>query len=150
MKKFFIALTALLLMLLCACTPVKATPYSTELADKLVANGAFSEPLEPLDREMAEYIYRLDGSSSALTDLRCYRSAGATCEEVAVLIFSNEAAAKQATAELSDYVAEQVETSRTYRPAEVPKLEKAWVSQRDNTILLLVAANRTVAENLIE
>lgn len=97
-------------------------------------------------------LYGLEDAGIApelLTDLRAYRSAGATCEEVAVFLFSEETAAQAALNTLQFYLDTQIQTNKDYRPAEVPKLEQALLERRDTTVLLLVATNYEAAYELL-
>ena len=140
MKRLTALLCALILCLLCACGGA-AAPYSPDLVDKFLEHDVFSEPLEPLDAEIACLIYQLDPEQVQLTDLRALRSAGATCEEIAVLIFETEADASTARSALEGYLAARLEDCRDYMPDQVPKLEHAILSQHTNTILLAVTAD---------
>lgn len=122
------------------------------LTDSLLTSDAFSEPLEELEAEIAWMLYGLEDAGIApelLTDLRAYRSAGATCEEVAVLLFSEETAAQTALNTLQFYLDAQIQTNKDYRPAEVPKLDQALLERRDTTVLLLVANNYEAAHKLL-
>lgn len=138
MKRLTALFCAAALCLLCACGTV-AQPFSPNLVDKLLEGGVFSEPLEPLDPEIACFLYQLDPEQTNLTDLRAHRSSGATCEEVAVLTFQTEADAAAALPVLSGYLAARLTDCRDYMPNQVPKLEHADLTQRGNSILLLVA-----------
>ena len=63
--------------------------YSAGLVTKLVEAGAFSEELEELDADTAFLLYRLADSGLERADMKectVLRSAGATCEEGAVLV----------------------------------------------------------------
>lgn len=119
-----------------------APAYDTTRLQAMVDAGAFSEELEELDGDTAFALYRLADyglSREDLTDCAVLRSAGATCEEGAVLIWKTQDQAKQATQALADYIQGQIESNRDYRPGEIPKLEKALIDCRENTLLLAVA-----------
>ena len=144
--KWIAALLALAALLsLCSCqTKSAADPsgYSIEAVNLMAEEGAFSEELEPLDGETAFLLYRLGDyglEQNALTDCAVLRSAGATCEEGAVLIWQSEDQAVQAKQALEDYIQNQIDANVDYRPAEIPKLENALVSQVGNTVLMAVA-----------
>lgn len=139
MKRLTALLCAFSLCLLCACGSRSAQPFSTDLVDKLLESDVFSEPLEPLEDEIACFVYQLDAEQSNLTDLKAYRSSGATCEEVALFIFADETAAQTAANILDLYVAGQIQANKDYRPAEIPKLEQAFLERRGTTVLLMVA-----------
>lgn len=148
-------LTAALLALAClfslaACGKKDADPagYTLEALDLMTKEGAFSEELEELDADTAFALYRLADwglSREDLTDCKVLRSAGATCEEGAVLLWRTEEQAVQAKEALEDYIQGQIDANVDYRPAEIPKLEGARVSQVGGTVLMVVAADMTAA-----
>ena len=78
------------------------------------------------------------------------RSAGATCEEAAVLILDSEDAAQTAMTALDSYLQKQIDTNKDYRPEEIPKLESAWTSARENTVLLVVAEDVNAAMDAVK
>lgn len=148
MKRFSALLCALALCLLCACGTQTDQPYPPSLTSTLLEADVFSEPLEPLDQEIACLLYQLDGEQFNLTDLQAHRSAGATYEEVAVLTFQTEADASAALSTMKVYVAARLADCRSYMPDQAPKLEHAILDQRANSILLVVAADWTAAAEL--
>ncbi len=146
MKRFFSLTLALALILgLTACGGKEndASPlYSTSHVEAMAKAGAFSEELEELDADTAFALYKLADYGLAredLTDCAVLRSAGATCEEGAVLVFTGADKAETAQGALKDYVQSQIEANTDYRPAEIPKLEEALVDRRGETLLLAVA-----------
>lgn len=147
MKRLTTLLCAIALCLLCACGG-SASPYTPDFVDRFLEGDVFSEPLEPLDDEIACFIYQLDPEQANLTDLRAYRSSGATCEEVAVLTFETKADASAALSTLEAYLATRQADCQDYMPDQVPKLEHAILSQHTNTILLVVAADWVTAISL--
>ena len=152
MKRFFSLLILLLIPALSACSSAAVQPYETLLADNMLDSGAFSETLAPLDADVLWTVYGLGDSGlkrEALTDARSYRSTGATCEEVSVLLFIDEASAQAAEKVLKDYLTGQIASNRDYRPAELPKLEKAVIRRRDHSLVMLVAAHYDMAADLL-
>ena len=149
MKRITALLCAAALCLLCACGTT-AQPFTPKLVNDLLESDIFSEPLEPLDKEIACFVYQLDPDQTNLTDLKAYRSAGATYEEVAVLIFEAEADASAVLTTMQSYLAARLADCKSYMPDQVPKLEHAMLAQRDNTILLLVADDWTAAQTLVK
>lgn len=126
--------------------------YGTYHVAALVEAGAFSEELEELDGDTAFMLYKLadyDLEREDLKDCAVQRSAGATCEEAAVLVFTSADKAKTAKGALEDYVQGQIEANTDYRPAEIPKLEEALVDVRGETLLLAVANDREVVEQTL-
>lgn len=149
MKRLTALFCSLVLCLLCACGG-SAAPYTPDLVDRFLEGNVFSEPLEPLDDEIACFLYQLDPEQAKLTDLRAYRSSGATCEEVAVFTFKTDEDASAVHFSLAGYLAAQLESCRSYRPAQVPKLQHAILTQRANSILLVVADDWTAAAELVK
>ena len=126
--------------------------YGTYHVAALVEAGAFSEELEELDGDTAFMLYKLadyDLEREDLKDCAVQRSAGATCEEAAVLVFTSEDKAKTAKGALEDYVQGQIEANTDYRPAEIPKLEEALVDVRGETLLLAVANDRDAVDQTL-
>ena len=108
---------------------------------QLLTTDAFSEELEPLDAELAWMLYGLEdaGLVQEQFSVHAYRSAGATCEEVALFTFADEASARTAANTLEQYLAAQIEINKDYRPAELSKLKQAFLERRGTTVLLTVA-----------
>ncbi len=155
MKKFWILTlaAAMGLLMLAGCGTGGETAYSTDLVEKMVQAGAFSEELEELDGDTAFVLYKLGDQGlerEDLTDCAVLRSAGATCEEGAVLVLSDKDGAAKALEAVKAYVEGQIAANESYRPAEIPKLESAVVQQRDNTVLLVVANDLEAAKSVIE
>lgn len=151
MKKGYLFLAALAcLCWLTACGGETEAPasYETSAVQKLAEAGTFSEELEEVDADTAFLLYRLGDyglEREDLTDCAVLRSAGATCEEGAVLVLSGEEQAGKARQALEDYVAAQIESNTDYRPAEIPKLESAQISLAGNTLLLAVVSDSEAA-----
>lgn len=148
-----IALSLVCILGLASCgkkdKPEAEPAYTTAKVDALVKAGAFSEALEPLDKDTAFGLYRLSDAGLVqedLVDSAVVRSSGATCEEAAVLVMADDAKAEKAETALQDYIQHQIDANTDYRPNEIPKLEKAVVNRVKNTILLVVAENYDVVK----
>lgn len=118
--------------------------YGVHHVEDIVEAGAFSEELEELDGDTAFMLYKLADyglEREDLTDCSVLRSAGATCEEGAVLILADSDKAQAAQDALKDYIDSQIEANRDYRPEEIPKLEGARIDRRGETLLLVVAGD---------
>lgn len=127
--------------------------YSAGLVTKLVEAGAFSEELEELDADTAFLLYRLADSGLERADMKectVLRSAGATCEEGAVLVFASADQANTAVDALSSYIDGQITANEDYRPGELPKLEDALISRRGETVLLVVAGDIDAAKQAVK
>ena len=157
MKKLIAAALALTVVMgLTACAKEgdnDAPPlYGTFHVAAMAEAGAFSEELEELDADTAFLLYKLADYGLTQEDLKecaVQRSAGATCEEGAVLVFTSADKAKTAKGALEDYVQGQIDANTDYRPAEIPKLEEALVDVRGETLLLAVANDREAVEQTL-
>lgn len=118
---------------------------------QVLTTDAFSEELEPLEADLAYMLYGLEdaGLDQEQFTVHAYRSAGATCEEVALFTFADEAAAQTAANTLDRYLAAQIEINKDYRPAELPKLKQAVLERRGTTVLLLVANDYQATHELL-
>lgn len=126
--------------------------FSVDCIRTLVDAGAFSEELEVLEGDIPFALYALADYSLTLKDLKecaAVRSAGATCEEAAVLIFEEDSQAATAKTALEDYLAAQIESNESYRPQEIPKLESAVVEVRGNTLLFAVPADPDAVNEIL-
>ena len=160
MKKLFrltLALVILLGLTACGGETNDAPPlYFSGQVAKIDESGAFTAglyDLEEVDADTAFLLYRLGDRGLEREDMKectSLRSAGATCEEAAVLVFSSADGAKTAVDALNDYIAGQINENADYRPAEIPKLENAWISRRGETVLLVVANDLDAAKKAVE
>ena len=159
MKKYITLLLAGLLALsLAACGEREPEARRIELGDvqAMADAGVFSEELETLDADIAFALYHLADyglTLKDLTDAAVLRSAGATCEEGAVLLFDVEDwqdKVERAEQALEDYIQSQIDTNVDYRPEEVPKLENAVIEARGNRVVLVVANDVQTAKDLLE
>lgn len=146
-------LASLLSLSLCACkadtAQAQTQPFETDDVQALVEAGAFSEELETLDADLAFALYHLADyglEREELLEGAVVRSAGATCEEAAVLIFAEEVQAAAAASALEDYLEAQIESNENYRPQEIPKLEEAVVYVMEETVMFVVAADQKAVE----
>ena len=127
--------------------------YGTDRVAAMAEAGAFSEELEELDADTAFILYKLADCGLAREDLKecaVRRSAGATCEEGAVLVFTSADKAQTAKGALEDYVQSQIDANTDYRPAEIPKLEGALVDIRGESLLLVVANDLDAAKGALK
>ena len=137
----------------CGSSEKGGSAYTTDDVNKRAEAGAFSEELETVDADTAFALYGLADAGltrEQLTDCAVLRSAGATCEEAAVLILDSEDAAQTTMTALDGYIQNQIDTNKDYRPEEIPKLESAWPSAQANTVLLVVANDLDAAQNAVK
>lgn len=148
MKKWsFILGCAALFVCLAACGGGEAAkaPFDPETTAQalLDAPGVFTETLERLDAAVVAGEYGLETLEGA--ELVCYYSPGGTAEEVTVAAWESEDAAQAFVTAAQGHIADQKEANETYRPGEMPKLEKAVVERRGATVLVLVCADYDAA-----
>ena len=149
MKLFGLAAAAVCLLALAGCGGQSGgeAGYTKEQVQTILDSGAFTDELDELDCDTAWALYQLEEaglSREDLTDGVIYRSAGATCEELSLLIFSDSGAAQTAQGALAAYL-----HNRDYRPGEIPKLEDAVLRQEGSTVLLAVSADTPAVEALL-
>lgn len=157
-KTWMIPLVGLAFLWTLTACQAKSDPdqkvYEPLVVETIAEAGAFSEELEPLDGDTAFALYRLADyglSREDVTDCAVLRSAGATCEEAAVLVIADgDSLVEQTEQALKDYVESQIDANRDYRPAEIQKLEHALVDVRGQTLLLVVANDLEAAKSAIE
>jgi hypothetical protein len=146
------AILAFILILTACQSQSSAAGWTQEDAQAILASGAFSDELETVDADTAFALYKLADyglDREALTECQVQRSAGATCEELAILQFSSESDAATAKDALEGYIQNQITANQDYRPSEIPKLESAWVEQRGKDLLLVVADDLTAAKEAV-
>ena len=137
MRKILAATLALLL--LCGCGAAEKAPYTTADAETVVNSGAFEgSEMAPIDGFIVSVLYGIE--ESAITDCVGYMAVNTSvsADELVVLILTDEAAAIAAEEACKARVASQISVCESYAPAAVPRLEKALISRRSNTVLLAV------------
>ncbi len=146
MKKYVALCLALCLALTgCAGEAEPFDPAST--AQAINASGAFSEELEEMDLGVYARWCGLD--EATLTDGEVWASSGESAQELAVLVFTDEAAAQEGEQALRGHLDAQYDVNKDYRPKDRPRLEKAVLERRENTVLLLVADDYAAAQKAI-
>ena len=126
-KKWMCCLPLLLLLLLPSCggEGEPSVLSMEEEAGELLSSGAFSETLEPLEREIAMALYGLE--EAEVLDCAAYLSTGATAEECTCILAADEESAAEVKEALETRVEEQLAVLTDYQPAEVEKLENAVI-----------------------
>lgn len=149
-KLLFAALTLALILALAACggKDGEAAPFSPDDATALLDSGAFSEALESIDRDTACDLYGIDELTVIASAV--YGSTGTTAEELAIFTLRDEEAAQAALTALGHRIEDQKADMADYLPDEVPKLEKAILERRGNSVLLVVANDYAPVEELLK
>ena len=137
MKQRLIWPVLALAVLLSACG-ADGKAYTTADAQALIDADAFDGEMEQVDSYTVALLYGLD--ENAVIDCASYIAinSSASADEVTVLVLRDEAAAKTAEEACKKRVEGQIESYQTYGPDQVPRLEEAVISRRENTVLLAV------------
>ena len=124
------------------------TDSVSELADKLKAEGSFTD-LSPLESKIAvERLYGLD--SSKIEDSAFYSNSNATAEDVAVIKVNDESYVADVKKAIEDRVAEQTKSFESYNAAEVPKLEDAVIITSGKYVVFVVSGDSAKAKDIIK
>ena len=153
MKKLLPIVLALSLALSLSACGGGEESYKPEDVRAMADAGAFSEELAELDGDTAFALYGLADRGlerEDLTDCAILRSAGATCEEGAVLVLSDRDKARDAAEALYTYNSRQIEANEDYRPGEIPKLKEVYIDVRGNTVLMVVAGDLDAAKDAVD
>ena len=138
MKKRILAIL-LLILLLSGCGGSAAQPFSPDLADALLASGAFEgSEMAPLDLELISVLYGIDGATITEGTGHMAVNTASSADELLILVLADEAAAIAAEEACRARAASQIAVCQDYCPAAVPRLEKALVLRRGNTLLFTV------------
>lgn len=147
MGKRVMALTAGLLCLCLAGCGGRAskTPFVPETAARTLLDtpGVFTEELERLDEAVVAGEYGLE--EQGVAEVVSYYSPGGTAEEVTLVAFEDPSLAEAFVDTALSHIEDQKEANVTYRPDEMPKLDKAVVERRESTVMVLVCADYEAA-----
>lgn len=148
MKKIFAAVLAAALCLLCACSQQTARPYDIDDAQTLLDAGLFSEQLEQLDSSVACMLLGVD--ESKVDQCAAYLPTSVNSEALFLFVLSDGEAAGAVETSMRSWLTDQIDSFADYGPDQVPKLEGAVVSVRENTVLLLVGSDPTAAKTAVD
>ena len=119
----------------------------SELADKLQAEGSFTD-LAVLDSKIAiERLYGLDPEQIEASAF--YSNSNATAEDVAVIKVKDESYTATVKKAIEDRVAEQKASFKDYNAAEVPKLEEAVIKVSGKYVVLVVSGDSAKAKDIV-
>ena len=149
-KLLFILLPGILILTLAACGEKAPTAFdpANHTQALLDADRVFGEALEPIDQTTACALYGID--EATVTASAVYMANATSAEEVAIFTLADEEAAQAAAKQLGYRIDDRIEELTDYLPGEVPKLEKAVVETRGNSVLLLVCSDYDGAKKVLE
>ena len=127
----------ILLLLLYGCT-ARETPYTINDAQILLEAGLFNGDMGPVDKVIVSRLYGID--EDAVQNCVCYMAANtaSSADELTIFILTDVNAARLAEAACRKRVENQIEASKNYAPAAVPRLEHAVIRRIGNTVLFAV------------
>ena len=139
--------TLILLLLLCGCTAGEAH-YAISDAQILLEAELFSGDMGPVDKAIVSQLYGID--EEAILDCVCYVAANtaSSADELAVFILTDENGARSAEEACQKRAENQIEVSRNYAPAAVPRLENAVIRRIGNTVLFAVGDPEWLAKTV--
>ena len=128
MKQRLIWPVLALAVLLSACG-ADGKAYTTADAQALIDADAFDGEMEQVDSYTVALLYGLE--ENAVIDCASYIAINSSAS-------ADEVTAKTAEESCKKRVEGQIESYQTYGPDQVPRLEEAVISRRENTVLLAV------------
>lgn len=145
MKKVVLLIFSALLILasLSSCKEVKI-PDASVAADTLFELDIYEDILTQADKDVALVIYGIE--NEWVSDCCVYFSTTATAEEIAVFTAADKTAADEIYKCLSSRVEGQKALYKTYRPAEVTKLDNCVLLQKGVTVILCVSADSAASQ----
>lgn len=146
-KSRLTAVLAALVILTAGCGGDKAKEIDAKaLAGSLLSEVTYEDELQELSEQMAAMQFDTEDG----VKIYLYMGGGATAEEVAVFEAPDEEAAKKQLDHVKDFVDDQIETERDYRPEEVKRLEAAVLERRGKYVILCVSSDSDKAKDIIE
>lgn len=143
MKKILAAAFALLLLCGCGGTRQEITPA---LSDKLLSSGAFEgSDMEQLDGDILRMLYGLEDGLVKECVGYLASNTSVSADELAIFLCVDGDAAEKVEQACRDRLESQLEVSRAYCPAAVPRLEKGIVKREGAGVVLAVGEPEKLA-----
>ena len=135
----------ILFMMLCGCTAGE-TPYTVSDAQILLDADLFNSDMGPVDKHIVSQLYGIP--EDTIQDCICYMAANtaSSADELTIFVLTDETAAKSAEAACQKRAENQIEVSRDYAPAAVPRLENTVIRRIGNTVLFAVGDPERLSE----
>jgi len=133
-------------------TPEEENPFDTiidaqALAEHLFENITFADELTKVDNDIAYEIYGME--KDVAKDIAVYMSTGATAEEIAVFTVSSDNEALLVSTAFNSRIEQQKSGFENYVPEELPKLEKAVITQIDSAVVMIVCNDTDEANEAV-
>jgi hypothetical protein len=158
MKRKILA-AALAFLMLCGCAgknvadpntdkndKVEKAPYTLAVADELLNSGAFEgSEMQPVPMQVASVLYGIEAEDIVECVIYIAANTSASADELAVFVMSDEQAAIDAEAVFHTRVESQLKVVGQYAPNAVPRLEGAFISRRENTVVFAIGDPDVIA-----
>lgn len=116
-----------------------------KLVSDVLENVSFASEMQELDRDSLAVTYTIEEG----VEVTAYLAGGALSDEMIVFSAPDEAVANQTLAHAKEHIAERSELFAAYAPAEVVKLEKAYVIQKGRYVIVCVTEDIDRAKEII-
>lgn len=152
-KKNIIIICALVLALLPALAGCGGTSDvnldPAALAEALVSQNDYEDPLSPLNDGAFYAIYGIDPAGGSLESYAVYASTGATAEEVAVLAATDTSKVKELETAVRDRIEAQKTGFENYIPKELEKLGDPVVEVHGRYVIMCISNHNDKAKEII-
>lgn len=148
MKKTLLPLFLVLgAFLFVGCGGEKLDISLADAGNQLLQQQQFTDPLTELAAEDACVLYGID--SDDVVDAIAYVSSGATAEEISLWQAKDGKSLKNITEAIETRMASQKDAYASYKPEEVPKLEKFILKTAGDYAVLCVTDDTDTAEGIL-
>ena len=149
MKKIRLAALLILCVLLFAACGEKTPDYTCEtVADALKKAVPFPEMTQMTDKYIAKHLY-LEGDEWTEAVMWCGQI-GVQADTILLIKAADDKKVQTVYEAAQEYLNEMKEGYRDYQPGEMPKLEKAVLTKKNNTVLLLICEDQTKAAPVLK
>ena len=145
-----VTLIGMLTLGITACNKkTEITLDTTQFANKIAQQGAFSDDLSPPEEGMFEELFS-DVDTKNIVSKVAYVGTAASAEQIVVIEAKDEASASDIKEGLKEKLQYDIEQNRDYAPNEIPKLEKPVLEQLDKYVVMCVSNDNNKVEELIK
>ncbi len=150
MKKSVALLLAALCLLtaLTGCGDKKKTLEPRSFVEELLSQANFTDSLNELDAKVVPILYNI--SESDYKSAIVYAGTAATAEEIAVFEATDDAAADRLLEAAKARVASQIETYKSYGPAQAMTLENGTVAKTGSYVIVVICTDTEGAKKVTD
>ena len=118
-----------------------------QVADKLLAEVTFAEPLEKIDMDIAMKQYGVN--AEMVQNGMMYTGTAAAVDEISLWQAADASGSKAILEAVNERIESQKKSYTDYRPEEVPKLEDCVVVSKGNVVILCVSEDSQTARKIL-